>query len=85
MDVEKILVNMRLLDSLLRETGIVLIDILTVDTEGWELEVLSGLNFNLHAPKLLVVENWLRDENILKKSLVTDTVSFVGCIPMIFM
>ena len=67
MDVEKICVNMRRLDSLLKETGIIIIDILTVDVEGWELEVLSGLNFDLYAPKLLVVENWLRDEKYIKK------------------
>jgi hypothetical protein len=66
MEVEKIRVNMRRLDTLLRETGITFIDILTVDVEGWELEVLSGLNFDLYAPKLLVVENWLRDDKYVK-------------------
>jgi FkbM family methyltransferase len=66
MNVETINVNMRRLDTLLRETDIALVDILTVDVEGWELEVLSGLNFDLYSPKLLVVENWLRDEKYLK-------------------
>jgi FkbM family methyltransferase len=67
MRVEKIRVNMRRLDTLLREIGAEHIDILTVDVEGWELEVLSGLSFDLYAPKLLVVENWLRDKNYVKK------------------
>ena len=66
MDVEKIKVKMRRLDTLLRETSIKFIDILSVDVEGWELEVLAGLNFDIYAPKLLVVENWLRDINYEK-------------------
>jgi FkbM family methyltransferase len=76
MDAEKISVNMRRLDTLLRENGITFIDILAVDVEGWELEVLSGLNFDLYTPKLLVVENWLRDGKYVKK-IVSYGYSFV--------
>ncbi len=64
--VEKISVNMRRLDTLLRENDITNIDILSVDVEGWELEVLSGLNFDLDAPKLMIIENWLRDDQYKK-------------------
>ncbi|MBU1173481.1 MAG: FkbM family methyltransferase [Proteobacteria bacterium] len=67
MEIEKISVNMRHLDTLLLEAGIALIDILTVDVEGWELEVLSGLNFNLYSPRVMVVENWLEDDQYVKK------------------
>lgn len=67
MEIEKIHVNMRRLDTLLNGAGITHIDILTVDVEGWELEVLSGLNFDLYNPKVLVVENWLRDDHYVKK------------------
>jgi len=62
MDVEQINVKMRRLDTLLLENKITNIDILSVDVEGWELEVLSGLNFNTNAPKLLIVENWLKED-----------------------
>ena len=67
MEIEKITVNMRRLDTLLQDIGISHIDILTVDVEGWELEVLSGLNFDLYAPKVMVVENWLKDDKYNKK------------------
>jgi len=67
MKVEKISVNMRRLDTLLCEAGITSIDILTVDVEGWELEVLAGLNFDLYAPKIMVIENWLRDDRYINK------------------
>jgi len=79
MDIEKIKVNMRRLDTLLREDGITAIDILSVDVEGWELEVLSGLNFSLYAPKLLVVENWLSDDRY-HKIISAYGYSFVCCI-----
>lgn len=67
MDVEKIKVNMRRLDTLLKEIDLNFIDILAVDVEGWELEVLAGLNFDKYAPKVLVVENWLKDDNYEKQ------------------
>jgi len=30
---------------------------LSVDVEGWELEVLAGLDFRKYRPKVLIVEN----------------------------
>jgi Methyltransferase FkbM domain len=37
------------------------VDVVCVDVEGWELEVLSGFLFDVHRPKLLIVENLFLD------------------------
>jgi FkbM family methyltransferase len=60
-DIEKIKVNMRRLDTILKEHAITDIDILTVDTEGWELEVINGLDLGNHSPKLMLIENYSKD------------------------
>lgn len=55
---EKIIqVNVRTLDCCIREAGFPRVDMLTVDVEGWELEVLKGFSFDLWTPKLLNIEN----------------------------
>ena len=38
------------------------IDILIVDTEGWELEVLSGLDFEKYNPDVMCIENFQNSE-----------------------
>ena len=32
------------------------IDIMSIDVEGYELKVLQGMDFNLHSPKIIIVE-----------------------------
>jgi FkbM family methyltransferase len=63
LDIRKIKVNMRRLDTILatHAVGVERIDILSVDVEGWELEVLTGLNFNKYNPRVLVIENFFND------------------------
>jgi FkbM family methyltransferase len=46
----------RTLSSLIEEAGIGALDLMVVDVEGAELEVLSGLDLERHAPALLLVE-----------------------------
>lgn len=48
-------VKVRKLDSIFEELKINHVDILTVDTEGWELEVMEGLN--IVKPTMVVLEN----------------------------
>ncbi len=55
----KIKVQVRTLDSILAERGNPSIDILTLDVEGWELEVLAGFDLLRHRPKVIVLENFL--------------------------
>ncbi len=63
-DVSKIKVNLRRLDTILRThaKNIDHIDLLSVDVEGWELEVLNGLDFQIYRPRVLVIENIFRDK-----------------------
>ena len=49
-------VRVRRLDEILKDRGIDSIDLLTVDAEGWELEVLRGLSLQ---PRIVVVEDYL--------------------------
>ncbi len=48
-------VNVRTLDYIIQDAKIESIDLLSVDTEGWELEVMQGLT--LIKPKVVVLEN----------------------------
>lgn len=53
-------VPVRTLDDVLSEAGAPSpIDFLTVDVEGHELEVLSGLNFERWAPRLILIEDFV--------------------------
>lgn len=60
-DIESVFVKVRKLDTLLAEHAPDLgaIDILSVDVEGWELEVLRGLDFSKYRPGVIIVENIL--------------------------
>lgn len=59
LDVQRIKVNVRRLDTILAEHApdIERLDIVSVDVEGWELEVLDGLTFERYRPQVLIVEN----------------------------
>ena len=59
LDVTKIKVKLRRLDTILKEHApdVEAIDIVSVDVEGWEIEVLKGLTFERFRPKVLIVEN----------------------------
>jgi FkbM family methyltransferase len=59
LDITKIRVRLRRLDTILRDHApeVEAIDIVCVDVEGWELEVLNGLTFDRYQPKLLIIEN----------------------------
>ncbi len=54
----EISVRMRRLDTLFANIlDLHTIDVLTLDTEGWELECLRGLDLNRYQPRVLVVED----------------------------
>ena len=52
----------RTLSSLLDEVGAPEVDLLSLDVEGYEAEVLAGLDLGRHAPRFIVVEVDLRAE-----------------------
>jgi len=64
LDRKTIKVNLRRLDTVLRAHApdIDRIDILSVDVEGWELEVLDGLSMSRYRPRVMIIENLFDDE-----------------------
>jgi FkbM family methyltransferase len=58
-DVQTITVNVRRLDTLMAEhaRGVGRVDLVSVDVEGWELEVLEGFSLERYRPRVLIVEN----------------------------
>ena len=57
-DREEIDVEVERLDNILDKFNVKDIDILVVDVEGWELEVVRGLNLTKNRPKLVILENY---------------------------
>jgi FkbM family methyltransferase len=57
--IEEIPVKVKKLDSLLEELNIEKIDFLSVDTEGWEIEVMKGFDVDKYQPKVILLENVL--------------------------
>jgi FkbM family methyltransferase len=63
LDVRQIRVNVRRLDTLLVEYApdVRQVEIVSIDVEGWELEVLAGFSLERYRPRVLIVENLLDD------------------------
>ena len=47
------------LSNLLFEQGVWQVDLLSIDAEGYEEKVLAGLDFDVHGPRMLVIELFL--------------------------
>ena len=63
LDREEISVDVDRLDNVLTKLNINDVDILVVDVEGWELEVMKGLDTNKIKPKLVILENYQYNNN----------------------
>jgi FkbM family methyltransferase len=59
---ETIEVSVVKLDTLLSNLNIESVDFVSIDTEGWELEVMKGFNSNKYKPKVILLENYLYDD-----------------------
>jgi FkbM family methyltransferase len=58
LDMKKISVQLRRLDTILKvHAPGQRIDILSVDVEGWELEVLAGLDLSKYRSRVMIIEN----------------------------
>lgn len=51
-------VQLRRLDRVLEEAGFPRLDLLTIDVEGWEDEVLAGIDLERWKPRIIVLEDW---------------------------
>lgn len=63
---KKIKVKIKKLDTILNDINVNKIDILSIDVEGWEIEVMKGLDTNNINCQLIVVENYLNDSSYKK-------------------
>ena len=61
-DARRISVPVRALSSLLDEHRLGAVDLFSLDVEGYEVEVLRGLDFSRHAPRFILVETAKPDE-----------------------
>jgi len=56
-EVEKLIkIQTNTLTNIIQKTPIKIVDILSIDVEGFELKVLKGLDFETYNPKIIVVE-----------------------------
>jgi FkbM family methyltransferase len=64
LDIKKIKVKLRRLDTILATHAphVDQIDILSVDVEGWELEVIAGIDLQKYKPRVMIIENLFADE-----------------------
>lgn len=58
-NLREIEVDVITLNDLLEELKVEAIDFICVDVEGWELEVMQGLDVKKYRPKVVVLENYL--------------------------
>ncbi|MBU1626249.1 FkbM family methyltransferase [bacterium] len=59
-------VNVRRLDTILSELKINKIDLLSIDTEGWEIEVMKGFDPNRIECSVIVLENFTHEDSYTK-------------------
>ena len=64
LEIEIIQVNLRRLDSIMAQYApeIDRVDCCSIDTEGWELEVLKGFDLDKFRPRVLIIENLMNDQ-----------------------
>ena len=63
---DEIKVELRTLQELLDQHNIQHISLLSIDTEGTELDVLQGIDFSRITVELILIEDWQRDSKIHK-------------------
>lgn len=61
--IEEIKIDVYTLNYLLEERNIDKVDILSIDTEGWEIEVMRGFDLKKYKPKVVVLENFSNDQS----------------------
>jgi FkbM family methyltransferase len=60
---EEIPVKITKLDSILESISLDHVDFVSVDTEGWEIEVMEGFSLNKFRPKIVLLENYEHNPN----------------------
>lgn len=60
---DKINIDVITLDSFFEKNNLNKVDIINIDTEGWELEVMRGFNTRLYFSNLIILENFKHDSS----------------------
>ncbi len=61
-------IGIRSLDDILKESGCTGIDFLSIDIEGMEIPALSGMDFSIYRPKLILIEDHC--DNLIKHNFL---------------
>lgn len=70
----------RTLQSILDEEGQSVIDFFSLDVEGYELDVLKGIDFTRTIFKYLLIEIYIKDLNEISMFLSEKGYQLIGCI-----
>lgn len=73
------LVEMRRLDDILEESRISLLDFISIDVEGHELEVLKGFSLDRWNPTIVIIE----DNSLFKDSRAKSHLRHLGYVPFL--
>ena len=77
-DSKEIIVTARTLTSVLEEAGIARIDFFSLDVEGYELNVLKGLDFNIYRPAYMLIEFLSDNSKREVENHISNMYNFVG-------
>lgn len=67
------------LDTILSTNKVTSIDLLSLDAEGYEFEILNGLNLNKYRPKYILIEIYITDYNNIINYLKDNNYELVSC------
>jgi FkbM family methyltransferase len=70
-------VQVSTLEKILDSVGAGAIDLLSLDTEGYELEILKGLNLNKHRPRYMLIEIYTNEYSSIVEYLSNHSYSLV--------
>lgn len=65
------------LTKIIDSTEIKEIDFLSLDAEGYEYEILKGLDFNKYRPKYILIEVYIKDQEIIEKHMLENNYELV--------
>ena len=60
---ETIQVKTATLNSILKKAKVKSVDVLSIDTEGWEIDVMKGFDHKKYDPKVIILENFEDDDS----------------------
>ena len=76
-DNSSIEIQVSTLEKILDEVNVKNIDLLSLDVEGYELEVLQGLNFNKYRPTYLLIEIYINQMNDIHNYLTENNYKLI--------